>query len=88
MSTNPNDIIGLTHKRVGEVEQAAGGLTKREHFALELAKARIGNAEIFKKHGAQHHGVAQDAVMWADALIARLNGIMPVAVVEKRGDEN
>lgn len=77
MKTDPNGHV----QRTGEGIMAHGGLTKREHFALEMAKARVGNTEMFRKHGAQHHSVAEDAVMWADALIDRLNGILPQARV-------
>ncbi len=51
--------------------------TKREHFALELAKARLSNPEMYRQFGAHYQQAMKDAVIYADQLIAVLNGPKP-----------
>lgn len=81
MKTDPNEPIGGLHRRLGTAEVSSGGLTKREYMALEFAKSRLNNLEMFKRHGAQYDSVADDGVRWADALIARLNNEQPSQMV-------
>lgn len=52
-------------------------MTIREYMATEFVKSRLVNEDMYKRHGANHTAVAQDAVSWADALIDRLNGVIP-----------
>lgn len=60
-------------------EKPASEMTLRERFAMEFAKARIGNPGMFEKHGGNAIGIGQDAVMWADHVIMGLNGELPTA---------
>lgn len=71
--TDPDEKINGTYDRIGEVAQSSGGLTKREHFAIEIFKGRMANPDIHRMHVANAEYVAKDAVMYADSLIAELN---------------
>lgn len=55
----------------------AYSMSVRERFALEAMRCRLTNEDMYKRHGCQYDSVAHDAVKWADALIDRLNGILP-----------
>lgn len=81
MRTNPDDAVYGALNRVGEVENISGGLTKREIFALEAMKARLGNVSMYDRHGAAYAAVAHDAVGWADATIKALNEPIPESEV-------
>jgi len=80
MATNPDDPIGP----VVETEQEGGhvGLTKREHFALEMMKITTTNAEVrdicksaaCRSNTPARVTMAIYAVDLADALIDALNG--------------
>jgi len=69
MKTNPDEFInsisvdGLT----------SGGLTKREHFVIEIAKAIESKPESQYQPRFESEKVAQRAIKLADLLIAELN---------------
>lgn len=84
--TDPNEPVAGGYRRVGSIEHADKGLTKREHFAIEAMKCRLTNEDMYKRHGCQYDSVAHDAVKWADALIDCLNGVMPQAEVLPRSE--
>lgn len=76
MKTNPNDFINPQEERTSQYSETPntlmyGGLTKREYLAAMAmqglcACAIAGNHKHFKN-------LAEEAVLYADALIAELN---------------
>jgi hypothetical protein len=55
-------------KRAGDAAMGYGGLTKREHFAGLAMQGLLASGP----HDCDEHGVAHDAVLNADALLAAL----------------
>lgn len=73
--TKPNDLI-TSFNHTADTEGNFKGLTKREHFALEFAKAHL--AGLTMTSGENHHGwtyeaIAREGLYLADALILVLN---------------
>jgi hypothetical protein len=72
MSDEPNDSPAFPETRPGGYGTTAG-LTKRDYFAIRFATAIISQGSIEPDDNSRD-GVAQLAMEYADALLARLDG--------------